>query len=84
MNKVYFSSLFIITLIILFTYYIYNTKQNVFNFLSINNNILKLTALNKDFDLFLTKTTMYNNFDIIKDEVIEYNDILNQIINNGV
>ncbi len=82
MNKVYFSSLFIITLIILFTYYIYNTKQNVFNFLSINNNILKLTALNKDFDLFLTKTTMYNNFDIIKDEVFEYNDILNQIINN--
>ena len=58
-------------------YYLINAKQVRDHFVIIDNNIEKISFLDKDFNLYIQKSIAYDNFDIIQARIQKLQKILN-------
>lgn len=88
MRKALFSSILVITLIVILGINIHESKKKIDNFISLSKTIEKLVIFDKELDLFISSHNKYTNFDIIENKInelehtftfISLNPIFNQL-----
>jgi len=84
MKKSVISSLLTLIIIISLGVVINNSKVQNKNLLKVDGNINNIFLLNKDFDLYLKSTFVYDNFDIIQSKIELFRNELKLIMTNNL
>ncbi len=84
MKKTIISIFVILSILATLIFYIRDASIKENNYVKINDSINKIMLLNKDFDLYLTNTLTYDNFDIIQNKINFFSEQLINIKNNKI
>jgi len=69
MNKRILNATVLVLLLFTLAYFINNARIQNNSFFQVNNNIERITLINKDFNIYLKNSLEYNNFDIIQSKI---------------
>ncbi len=84
MKKTAISIAVILSILATLIFYIRDASNKIDNYLLVNSNINKIMLINKDFDLYLTNTLSYDNFDIIQKKIDSFSEQWKHITNNKI
>ncbi len=84
MKKTIISIFLILSILAALIFYIRDASIKENNYVKINDSINKIMLLNKDFDLYLSNTLTYDNFDIIQNKINFFSKQLTNIKNNKI
>ncbi|RYA23054.1 hypothetical protein CRU96_10060, partial [Malaciobacter halophilus] len=79
MKKVLIIIFIFISLIFSLVYTTDHSNKKIEDFFKMQENISYLISTNKNFDIFMSSSISYNNFDVIQKDIFKIKDILSQI-----
>ncbi|RXJ93587.1 hypothetical protein CRV00_10040 [Malaciobacter molluscorum] len=82
MKKIFLVVFIFISLLFLLIFTTNQSNRKIDNFFKIQKNISHLIYTNKNFDIFMSSSISYNNFDVIQKDIFKIKDILRQMSNN--
>ncbi len=84
MKKIIISMGVFLFILAILVFYIDSAFVKEKNYLTTCNSMNKIMLLNKDFNLYLTNTLSYDNFDIIHQKIVSFNEKFNNIKNHTI
>ncbi|RXJ97986.1 hypothetical protein CRU98_11850 [Arcobacter sp. CECT 8986] len=79
MKKIFFIVFIFISLLFLLIFTTNHSNKKIDNFFKIQKDISHLISTNKNFDIFMSSSISYNNFDVIQKDIFKIKAILRQM-----